>query len=39
MGHTAWEEYQKTMATPLYKTVMAGNVYPKRRDATDKTLG
>ena len=38
MGHTAWEEYQKTMSAPIYKTVMSGNLYPKRREVTDKTM-
>lgn len=36
--HTAWEEYQKTMQTKQYKTIMNGKVYPKRWEVTDKGL-
>lgn len=30
--HTAWESYQKTMATDQYRTIMVGDLYPKRYD-------
>ena len=34
--HTAWESYQRTMSTQPYKTIMSGNLYPKRaRVASD----
>jgi hypothetical protein len=35
--HTAWESYQNTMATTQYKTIMSGELYPKRSQLFDKT--
>ena len=35
--HTAWEEYQKTMQSKPYKTIMNGKCYPKRWENTDKS--
>lgn len=35
--HTAWESYQNTMATTQYKTIMSGELYPKRSLLFDKT--
>jgi hypothetical protein len=35
--HTAWESYQNTMATSQYKTIMSGDLYPKRSQMFDKT--
>jgi len=36
--HTAWESFQKTMATEQYRTIMSGDLYPKRQDFFDKTI-
>ena len=37
-AHTAWEEFQKTMGTNSYKTIMQGKVYPKRNEVSDRTM-
>ena len=30
--HTPWEEFQSTISTKAYQTVLAGNKYPKRSE-------